>query len=134
MGRPPSKCRLGRDFVLGWRRVKIKISWGRQHRSRPCVKRKDGAPAVLWHEGKPTLKDRATRRKIPIALKLRASSTLKHPDAFRNTAREHKKRAPHFGALSDFWPEREWARLGSPIAHTINDFDFQLCHWTVNFL
>src|SRR5215472_10753160 len=34
-------------FGFGTGRLKSKISWDRQHRARPCKKRKDGAPTLL---------------------------------------------------------------------------------------
>jgi hypothetical protein len=42
-----SKRRLGEEFRFGTGWLKIKISCGRQHRTRPRKKREDGAPAAV---------------------------------------------------------------------------------------
>jgi hypothetical protein len=60
-----SECGMGKDLVPGSRRIKVepKNPRSRQHRARPCKKRKSAAPTVLMMPARS--KARATRQYLP---------------------------------------------------------------------
>src|SRR5450631_3432458 len=71
-----SECGMGKDIVPGSRRIKVepKNPRGRQHRARPCKKRKSGAPTVLMMPARP--KARAPAKLAPEFVILSVSPSL----------------------------------------------------------